>query len=72
MSGIAYYNENEPYAAAWLRNLSGAGLIAKGWVDNRDIQNVRPENLTFYKRCHFFAGIAGWDLALQLAGWPRT
>ncbi|MEN6507137.1 MAG: DNA cytosine methyltransferase [Planctomycetaceae bacterium] len=25
-----------------------------------------------YTRCHFFAGIAGWDLALQLARWPEN
>lgn len=23
-----------------------------------------------YTQCHFFAGIAGWSFALQLAGWP--
>ena len=23
-------------------------------------------------QCHFFAGIGGWPLALQLAGWPAT
>ena len=66
----AYYNENEPYAAAWLANLIAAGLIMDGDVDDRDIRDVEPEDLQGYTRCHFFAGIAGWDLALQLAGWP--
>ena len=28
----AYYNENEPYAAEWLRNLISAGHIAQGDV----------------------------------------
>lgn len=39
----AYYNEHEPYAAAWLRNLIAAGHIAPGDVDERDIRDVRPE-----------------------------
>ena len=29
----AYYNEIEPYAAEWLRNLIAEGLIAPGDVD---------------------------------------
>ena len=33
----AYYNEHEPYCAAWLRNLIAAGHIAPGDVDARDI-----------------------------------
>jgi len=28
----AYYNENDPYAAEWLRNLIAAGHIAPGVV----------------------------------------
>ena len=32
----AYYNEHEPYAAQWLRNLIAAGQIAPGDVDARD------------------------------------
>jgi DNA (cytosine-5)-methyltransferase 1 len=31
----AYYNEIEPYAVQWLRNLIDAGLIAKGHVDDQ-------------------------------------
>src|SRR5687768_10112388 len=66
----AYYNENDAFAAAWLRNLIGAGLISPGFVDERDIRDVQPADLHGYDRCHFFAGIGGWDYALQLAGWP--
>jgi len=65
-----YYNEHEPYAAAWLRNLIGAGLIAPGDVDERDICEVRATDLDGYIQCHFFAGIGGWSYALRLAGWP--
>ena len=44
----AYYNEHEPYAAQWLRNLITAGHIASGDVDARDIQDVAPDDLTGY------------------------
>lgn len=66
----AYYNENDPFAAAWLRNLIATGLISPGFVDERDIQDVQPADLAGYDRHHFFAGIGGWDYALRLAGWP--
>ena len=68
--GKAYYNEIDKFAANWLRNLIGAGLIAPGEVDERSISDVRPSDLTGYTQCHFFAGIGGWSYALRLAGWP--
>lgn len=66
----AYYNEIEPYAAQWLRNLIAAGHIAPGDVDERDIRDVRPDDLRAYTQCHFFAGIGVWSYALRIAGWP--
>ena len=66
----AYYSEWDPYAAAWLRNLIAAGHIAPGDVDERSIEDVRPDDLRGYTQCHFFAGIGGWSLAARLAGWP--
>jgi len=66
----AYYNEFDPKAAWWLRELIKAGLIADGIVDERSILDVRPDELVGYTQCHFFAGIGGWSLALRLAGWP--
>src|SRR5690242_446719 len=65
-----YYNENDRFAAAWLRELIKAGHIAPGEVDERSIQEVRPEDLQGFTQCHFFAGIGGWSYALRLAGWP--
>lgn len=65
----AYYNEFEPYAAAWLRNLIAKGLIADGVVDDRSIRDVRPDDLRGFTQCHFFAGIGMWSHALRLAGW---
>ena len=65
----AYYNENDPKAAAWLRELIRAGLIADGVVDERSIVDVRADDLAGFAQCHFFAGIGGWSYALRLAGW---
>lgn len=70
MNGSAYYNENNAYCAAWLRNLVSAGHIAPGDVDERSIEDVRADDLAGYDQCHFFAGIGGWSYALRLAGWP--
>lgn len=66
----AYYNEIDPFAAQWLRNMIDAGHIAAGEVDERSITEVRPEDLRPFQQCHFFAGIGGWSLAARLAGIP--
>lgn len=63
-----YYNEFDPFAAAWLRELISAKLIPRGLVDDRSITEVKAEDLEGFTQCHFFAGIGGWPLALQLAG----
>lgn len=64
-----YYNEIDGYAADWLENLIFEGLIPHGKVDRRSIVDVHPSDLDGFTQCHFFAGIGGWSLALQLAGW---
>jgi DNA (cytosine-5)-methyltransferase 1 len=66
----AYYNEIDPYAAQWLRNLIATGHIAPGIVDERSIEDVKLYELTKYTQCHFFAGIGVWSYALRQAGWP--
>lgn len=66
----AYYNESDPFAAAWLRELIADGLIADGIVDQRSIVDVQPSDLAGFRQVHFFAGIGGWSLALRLAGLP--
>ena len=70
MVAAAYYNEFDPFAAAWLRELIKTGQIAPGEVDERSIANVRPDDLAGFTQCHFFAGIGVWSYALRLAGWP--
>ena len=66
----AYYNEIDPFAAAWLRELIKAGHIAPGEVDTRSIEDVVPSDLAGFRQCHFFAGIGVWSHALRCAGWP--
>ena len=67
-----YYNEWDKGAAAWLRELINQKLIPYGYVDERSITEVTPSDLEGFTQCHFFAGIAGWHLALQLAGVPES
>ncbi len=65
----AYYNEYDPKAAAWLRELIKQGHIADGVVDERSIEDVIPTELAGFTQCHFFAGIGVWSYALRRAGW---
>lgn len=68
----AYYNEIDPFAAQWLRNLIAAGYIAPGVVDERSVEDIKPRELNEFTQCHFFAGIGVWSLALRQAGWPDS
>jgi DNA (cytosine-5)-methyltransferase 1 len=65
-----FYNEFDPYASAWLKNLMASGHITEGVNDARSIIDVKPYECKLTS--HFFAGIGGWDLALRLAGWPTA
>ncbi|HCO7840142.1 TPA: DNA cytosine methyltransferase [Escherichia coli] len=70
MKPAAYYNEIDPFAAQWLRNLIAGGHIAPGEVDERSIEDVTPDDLRGFTQCHFFAGIGVWSHSLRLSGWP--
>ena len=65
----AYYNDNEPWVAEKLRELIARGQIMDGEVDERSVTEVEARDLAGFERVHLFAGIGGWDYALQLAGW---
>jgi len=69
---VNYYNEWEPFAGEWLKELIKDGLIPDGTVDNRSIADVEPSDLKGFTQCHFFAGIGGWSRALELAGWEPS
>lgn len=64
------YNDNDPGAAAWLRELIAGGHIPEGQVDERSILDVEAGDTAGFRRCHWFAGIGGWAEALRLAAWP--
>ncbi|SLM62839.1 macromolecule metabolism; macromolecule synthesis, modification; dna-replication, repair, restr./modif [Dickeya aquatica] len=72
MQPLAYYNEIDPFAAQWLRNLIDAGHIAPGIVDTRSIEEVTANDLRGFTQCHFFAGVGVWSYALRRAGWPDS
>jgi DNA (cytosine-5)-methyltransferase 1 len=63
----AYYNENNPEKAEWLRVLISRNLIAPGDVDERSITDVQPDDVKHYTQCHWFAGIGLWSLACRQA-----
>jgi DNA (cytosine-5)-methyltransferase 1 len=69
MGMTAYYNENDPAAAAWLRELIKAGEIADGAVDDRGIEEVTAHDVRGFTQCHWFGGIGAWSLALRRGGW---
>lgn len=69
MTVVAYYNEFDPKAAAWLRQLIKNGNITPGEVDERSITEVDAIDLIGFDRCHFFAGIGTWDYCLNESGW---
>jgi DNA (cytosine-5)-methyltransferase 1 len=65
----AFYNEFDPKAAAWLRELITDGLIAPGVVNETDMRELKTTDLSGFSQLHFCAGIGGWSYALRLAGW---
>lgn len=66
---FAYYNEIDPKAAEWIRQLISLKVVAPGFVDGRSITEVSADDLRSFRQIHLFAGIAGWSLALRQAGW---
>ena len=65
----AYYNDIDRFCCDWLSNLMDAGLITSGVIDDTDIREINAGELKGFNRVHFFAGIGGWELALNWAGW---
>jgi DNA (cytosine-5)-methyltransferase 1 len=66
----AFYNDNDPFVCAWLRELIAAKLIPSGVVSEASIHDLKHEDLRAFTHVHLFAGIGGWAYALRLAGWP--
>lgn len=66
----ALYNDVEPFAAQWTRNLISAGELAPGVVDERSIRDLKPADVAGYRQFHAFSGIGIWSRALRDAGFP--
>ena len=64
---MIYANEWDKDAAHWLSCLP----LSFDEIDTRSIEFVKGSDLANYDQCHFFAGIGGWPLALEIAGWPN-
>lgn len=73
----AIYNEIDRNACAWLRQLIAMNKITSGNIAETSIHNMPGpwsawlEEPQCFAWVHWFAGIGGWDLALQMAGWPK-
>ena len=63
---MQFFNEIEPFAAAWLRT-----LYQHAHVETRSIADLNATDVAGFRRVHFFAGIGGWEEALRIAGWPE-
>jgi DNA (cytosine-5)-methyltransferase 1 len=69
---MIYFNDIDANACAWLAELQRGGEIPPGKIDQRSITDVRGTDLVSATRVHLFAGIAGWELACRIAGWPDS
>jgi len=58
------YTDHDPFVCKWLEHLVADGHLPAGRVVCADVRDVEPAETT-----HWFAGIGGWPLALELAGW---
>ena len=68
-----FYNDNDHSCCVWLSNLMYADLIPFGHISRASIRDLRSSDIPpSTRQAHFFAGIGGWPLALQLANWPSS
>ena len=63
-----YYTDISPKCCLCLEALVRDGLIPPGIVHQADVRDLTQVRGT---QAHFFAGIGGWSIALDLIGWPR-
>jgi len=67
-----YYNDNDPYCCKVLQKNIKHGNLPEGYVDGRDIRDVRASELVGYQHVHLFAGIGGFPLGFKWAGFPES
>ena len=64
-----YYNDNEPFCCAWIERVIYSGKFGPAVIEQSSITEITTD-LSDFTQCHFFAGIGGWKIALNMAGWP--
>lgn len=67
-----FYNDIEPFIVGWLKRLESSDCITPGTISGTSILDLSPADIVGFDWCHFFAGLAGWNRALQLVGWPKS
>ena len=66
----AYYSENDPFAAAWLRALIDEDAISTRSGRRKGYPRCSPRRSPWVHAATFFAGIGTWSYALRRGGWP--
>lgn len=66
---LTLYTDHDRKVCAWLRQLIHLEAIRTGTVLEGDISDITPYDVEPYHHVHFFAGIGGWEVARELAGW---
>src|SRR5216684_1993568 len=67
---LTYYNDIEHFPCEVLRKNIKLGLLPEGYVDERDIREIRATDFIQYRHIHLFAGIGCFPLGLFRAGYP--
>lgn len=65
---MTFYNEIDPYAAQWIRNLSAAGHIPGGTVDIRSITELTYEDTIHHAQAHLLRRHRGLGTRPQRSG----
>ena len=68
---MVYYNDNDPFNVRVLRSRIRDETLPSGYVDPRDVEDVDAASIGEFHSWHLFAGIGGFPLGLERAGWPR-
>jgi DNA (cytosine-5)-methyltransferase 1 len=66
-----YYNDNDPFSVRVLRSRIRDETLPAGYVDPRNVEDVDAASIRHFHSWHLFAGIGGFPLGLEWAGWPR-
>lgn len=68
----ALYTDNDSFCCKVLRARVADGGLPVGDVLEKNIEEVKADDLAGYEQIHLFAGIGGFGLACKLAGWEGS